>query len=90
MHVELEDAPLAALEVPAGQSCGLMLERAHQAPCGHKMGVPLAQKYEVGQGTQVRARIRWFHPSEVYRIPDGLKAKNIGILNAAETPNPFA
>ena len=86
----MEDAPLAALEVPAGQSCGVMVESAHQAPCGHRVGVPLAQKYEAGQGTQVSARMRLLAYSAVKRTPEGDMVREIGLINPADTPKPFA
>ena len=57
-HVALEDAPVAALAVPAGQSCGVTLESSHQAPCGHSSGAPLAQNEPAGHGTHVSWRMR--------------------------------
>jgi len=52
-QVALETAPVAALEVPGGQAVALREEKGQKDPAGHRMGPPLTQKKEAGQGVQV-------------------------------------
>ena len=42
--MEMEEAPVALLNVPAGQSWALMEERGQKEPAGQKTGAPEAQK----------------------------------------------
>jgi hypothetical protein len=41
--VALEEAPVAALKVPAGQAVALKEEKGQKDPAGQRTGLPLAQ-----------------------------------------------
>ena len=57
-QVALEPAPVAALAVPAGQGVGVVEEGLQKWPAMHGTGVPEAQMYAAGQGSQASWRIR--------------------------------
>ena len=76
--------------VPGGQAVALMEERGQRDPAGQRMGAPLEQKKEAGQGTQVSWRMRLLLRSAVKRTPEGEMARKIGTIKPADTPKPFA
>ena len=57
MQAALDEAPMVADHVPAGQGTGAEF-MGQKEPAGHSTGVPVTQLYDAGQGTQERRRMR--------------------------------
>ena len=76
------------LHVPMGQGVALKEENGQAEPAGHSTGAPEAQKYAAGQGVHCSFRTLFPMYSIANTSPEGVSATPVGLLRAAEVPNP--
>ena len=78
MQAEMEEAPVALLNVPAPQGVGFVEESGQNEPIGQMTGAPDEQKWPAGQGTHVSWRMRLLFVSAKVMTPEGDRVRNSG------------